>query len=475
MARAVYDTLTVPDEDANYVPYLAESVIPDATFENWRINLREGIQFHDGTALDATVVRNNLDAWRGVYPGRVALTGSFSFEPIIDVVVVDPLTVDVALNQPWPALPAHLFNSGRLGIMAQAQLDDPEACDSQLIGTGPFMLEDWRVNQSLTVVRNPNYWYTDPSTGDQLPYLDEIEFRPMPEPSSRLMSFEAEELTAMHTASPEQIERISDMAADGSAQVVEADDHTEVQYFMLNTSKPPFDDINARKAFAHAVDMEEFQQVVNLGLVETANGPFAPGEVGFLDDNGFPRHDPEAAAKFAEAYENDTGEPLSFTISGPADLEVSQMTQFVQEQLAEVGIETAVVAVDQSALIGTALGGDFDAIAWRNHPGGNSDGQYIWWKSDSPTNFGRIDDPEIDLLLEQGRLATDDASRVAAYEGVNRRFAEQAYNFWMNWPRWTVATATELEGVLGPDNPDGSAPFAGLATGHPLSALHLSD
>lgn len=120
------------------------------------------------------------------------------------------------------------------------------------------------------------------------------------------------------------------------------------------------------------------------------------------------------------------------------------------------------------------LAGNFEALAWRNHPGGNPDAEYIWWKSGSPTNFGRINDPEIDRLLDEGRLATDDATRAGTYEELSRQFAEQVYNFWVNWPQWTVATAPELDGLLGPDNPDGSSPFTGLATGHPLSGLHLS-
>ena len=170
VARTIYDTLTMPDEKAEYKPYLAQSVTPNATFNEWTITLRPNIKFHDGSALDATVVKNNLDAYRGKYPARKPLLFLFVFQNVSSVDVVDPMTVKVTTATPWPSFPAYLFGSGRIGIMAQAQLDDPATCDTNLIGTGPFKLKEWKVNDHLTAVKNPDYWQKD-SDGKQLPYL----------------------------------------------------------------------------------------------------------------------------------------------------------------------------------------------------------------------------------------------------------------------------------------------------------------
>ena len=70
VARTIYDTLTVPDGDGGFDPFLAESITPSPDYTQWMIHLREGITFHDGTALDATVVKNNIDAFWGKYPAR---------------------------------------------------------------------------------------------------------------------------------------------------------------------------------------------------------------------------------------------------------------------------------------------------------------------------------------------------------------------------------------------------------------------
>ncbi len=69
VARSIYDTLTAPNADGDYVPYLAKSVEPNDDYTSWTITLREGVKFHDGSDLTAEVVKNNLDAYRGQYHG----------------------------------------------------------------------------------------------------------------------------------------------------------------------------------------------------------------------------------------------------------------------------------------------------------------------------------------------------------------------------------------------------------------------
>src|SRR5215207_1349717 len=107
-----------------------------------------------------------------------------------------------------------------------------------------------------------------------------------------------------------------------------------------------------------------------------------------------------------------------------------------------------IVTLDQSTLIDAAISGDYQAINWRNHPGGDPDGQYVWWRSydgqpPNPINFARFNDPEIDRLLDEGRTTPDEAERQQIYEDLNRRFAEQLWNLWIYYTPWTVATAPD--------------------------------
>src|SRR6478735_4415176 len=137
VAQSVYDTLTEPNDKSEAVPYLAKSVEPNATFDQWTITLRPGITFHDGEPLNAAAVAQNLNAWKaGVLLG-------FVFQNIDTVSTPGDMTVVVKTKVPWVAFPAYLWSTGRTGIAAPAQLNNDATCDTNMIGTGPFKLKDF--------------------------------------------------------------------------------------------------------------------------------------------------------------------------------------------------------------------------------------------------------------------------------------------------------------------------------------------
>jgi peptide/nickel transport system substrate-binding protein len=471
VGRAIYDTLTAPNEDAEYVPFLAKTITSNPEFTEWTLTLREGVTFHDGTPLDATVVKNNLDAFRGKYPARSPLLFVFVFQNIADVAVVDPMTVKITTSTPWASLPAALYGSGRIGIMAQAQLDDATTCDRNLIGTGPFKLVEWNQNESFLAEKNPDYWQTD-ADGQQLPYLDEIEFRPIIEAASRVNGLLSGEVNAIQVSAGEQIDDLRTETEAGNINSVESDQFAEVTFAQFNTSKAPFDSKTARMAAIKSMDMETFNQTRNLGILQNANGPFAPGGIGYLEDSGYPTYDLEGAKELVAQYKAETGEDLAFTLLSTPDQPTQQSAQLAQQMGEKAGIKVSIQTMEQAALISTAIAGDFQAMVFRNYPGGDPDAQYNWWKSKSPVNFARFSDPEIDTLLDQGRATADKDQRQQIYGDINKRFASEGYSMWLQWVMWDIGTATDVHGVLGPDLPDDQGgPFPGLATGHPVAGM----
>jgi peptide/nickel transport system substrate-binding protein len=467
VAGAIYDTLTRPNAEGAIEPWLAESVEPNADYTQWTITLRDGVTFHDGSELTADVVKNNLDAYRGQYPTRHPDLFIFVLEPIESIEVVDPLTVQVNMKQPWVSFDAQLWSVGRLGIMAQAQLDDERTCDRNLIGTGPFRLVDWVPNQSFVAEKNPDYWATD-AEGNQLPYLDEIEFRPIVESSQRVNALESGEINAMHTSEPESVNEIRDQTEAGQLNSYETDEFGETAYIMLNVSKPPFDNVKARQALAYALPFDDFNAIIGDGILTQATGPFAPGNIGNLDKEDlpdFPEYDPDRARQLVEEYEAETGQPLSFTYTTTQAQYTIEQGEFNKQHAEEVGMSVQIVTLDQSAQINAAITGDFEAIGWRNHPGGDPDLQYNWWTTGSPVNFGRFSDPEIDRLLDEGRTTADPAAREQIFEDLNRRFSEQFWNLWVYYAPWIIGTGSDVHGVPG-EGPSGPEPFPGLASGH---------
>jgi peptide/nickel transport system substrate-binding protein len=359
--------------------------------------------------------------------------------------------------------------------MGRAQLDGSGTdCANKLDGTGPFVLDHWTVNQELVATKNPNYWMKD-KDGNALPYLDKITYKPINEDSQRVNALETGQIQAMHTSSTEQLgQRLRPDQKKGKIGLLESDKFGETNYFMLNSSKPPFDNIHARKALAYATNTELLIKTRGAGIGQPASGPFAEGVEGYLKDTGYPQFDVEKAKEEVAAYKKDTGKDLEFTYSYVTSDAGALTAQEWQTELADAGIKmTPSPAGDQATTINKALAHDFQVVGWRNHPGADPDTQLVWWQSASPVNFGSIKDPEIDRLLKEGRSETDAAKRKADYEALNKRFAEQVWNVWTSWTVWSVAYSPNVHGLLGPTLPAGSN-FPGLGAGHFVTGIWLT-
>jgi peptide/nickel transport system substrate-binding protein len=477
VVQSMYDTLTVPNDKGEYVPYLARSVEPNADFTQWTIVLRDGITFHNGSPLNADAVKLNIDRFR-----RGTLF-QFVLADLADVTVVDPMTVRVTTKRPWVAFPAVLWSTGRFGMSAPEQLNDEATCARNPIGTGPFRFQEWTPNDHLTAVKNPNYWQKD-KFGNQLPYLDSITFRPQIDVSQRVNGLKAGDLDIIHTTDGQQITRLRNDAEAGSIKMLETDRAAEVQHTMLHAGKPPFDNVNARLAVAHAADRNQLNLLTNNQVTPTWDQPYAPETLGYQKDPGFPKRDLKKAEEFVNKYKQETGQSeLRFVLRSTPDPGTQQLAAAVKDQVEKVpGISVEVAPpTEQSQYINLGISGDYEAILWRNFPGGDPDTLYVWWKSTLPNqegqetrnlvNFGRINNPEIDRALDEGRTTSDQARRKQAYETIGREFAKNAYNVWGWLTLWAFPAKSSLNGLTGPDLPGPNAAGDGGSRGVPIASV----
>lgn len=489
VVRAVYDTLTVPNSEGDYVPYLAKSVTPNDDFTEWTITLRDGVKFHDGTDLTAEVVKNNIDAYRGAYPTRKPLLFTFTLKNIDSTSVKDGAVV-VKTKVPWVAFPAFLYSSSRMGIMAQSQLDDEKTCDRKLVGTGPFTFVSWSPNDKLIAKANPDYWQMAPD-GKPYPYADSIEFRALPDITVRINSLKSSDgANIIHTSSGDKIGgELKDGRDKGTFNMFVSEDGGEVSFVQLNATKPPFDDARMRKALAMGADRADINQIQNDGLPTVADGPFAPDSIGYLKDPGFPQFNLAEAKKLVKEYVAEGGK-AEFSLTTTSDPATVQLAELVQQRAEQAGVKVNIVQRQQAALIDDAIGKKYQAMLFRNYPGGDPDINYVWWYGDgNPVNFGGYDDKVINKLLDEGRSEPDKAKRTEIYQDINRQFAKEVWSIWSWYTPWAVVEDSNVHGILGPPLPtedttkpgDASTddparkPFTGLATGHPLIGLWIDN
>jgi hypothetical protein len=166
---------------------------------------------------------------------------------------------------------------------------------------------EWKVNDHFSAEKNPDYWQ-DGEDGKPLPYLDEIEFRPQGEQTQRIEGVATGTYDAAHIENGDAISQAETIVDEGLANLITTFDFAEVAYLLLNESKAPFDNLDARLAVASALDREALNQTLNQGKTEVASGPFAPGSMGYVEDTPMPPFDLSAAKKLVAAYEQATGQ-----------------------------------------------------------------------------------------------------------------------------------------------------------------------
>lgn len=486
-ARTFYEPIAAVDEDLIVHPYLAESITPNADFTEWTIKLRSGITFSNGEVLNADAAIKNLQvnlnapliAAAVKDLARVSAT-EFKVEKVDDFTLkmFTGLNGDPTKPLPWPGFDVYLTGQG--AFMAAPSYIDAALADqtgveaTKPVGTGPFVLTSFVPGDRLVVKKNPTYWRKDAS-GVQLPYLDEIEFRVIADATTRQQALESGDVDMIATSNANSIADLRTKAE--KFPMVEQADFGETFYVLLNLTVPALQSRDLRCAMLQAIDKQALIDLTGGGILKPANGPFSPGQDGYLDDNGSLPFDPVAAKAGVDAYKAaHNGETPKIIYSSVPDADAVTAAQYLQQVWGDAGIEVEIKQVEQSTLIGNALSGapEFNAYGWRNHAGVFVDSQYFWWHSSAAgdpgsfaLNFGRLKDPVIDDLLTKQRSELDPAKRQQYAADINRQFAKECWLLPTSWAIWGVAHNGSIGGIGTLLQPDGSGKIVRDGAGFP--------
>ncbi len=470
-ARTFYDPLVVVDDELNVSGFLAESVEPNEDATEFTITLRQGITFHDGSEFNADVAMDNINrSFTSLLIGAAVKDVARTPEGGILMEKIDDYTFKMFTgfngnpDEPlsWPLFPYYLGGQG--GLMASSEwmaaVDAGTADPTDAVGTGPFLLDSYAPGDRLVVKRNPNYWQTD-ENGDTLPYLDEIEFRVIPDSQVRGQALASGDIDLMSTSDALVV---NDPQFDNDAYgIVRQDQFSETNYILFNLTKPYLADQSVRCALWQAIDRVDLINVVASGFAEPSTQMFTVGQEGFLPEgqNGGLGFDVAAATAAIEAYEAANG-PLTVNYSTTPTATSLTTAQYLADAWGTIGVDVTIDQIEQSKLINNALFGDpaFDAFGWRNHAGIFVDQQYFWWHSSAALpsateeggpglalNFGRLRDPEIDRLLEESRSEADPEVRRVNAEDINRRFAEQCFTIPTSATQWGVIHDAAVQNI----------------------------
>jgi peptide/nickel transport system substrate-binding protein len=474
---AIHDPLVVRTEDGEIEPYLAESAEPNEDYTRYSLTLRDGITFHDGTALTAEVVKANFDEYLTV-PGA---TTASTFEGVT-MEVTGPLSFDYVLSEPDAAFLDKLLTSPGMPFSIEAARAAGEDAGANPVGTGPFVFESWTRDGQLTVSRNENYWRTD-EAGNQLPYLDGVVFRPIPDEDTRLDSVASGDIDVMQTLRQSLVRRSREIV-DGGGFVSYEWIGNNAGVSIMNVLHPPLDDKRVRMALTMGVDQDQLIEVLG------GTGITPPQTQWFSEDSpwyseaaaeAWPTYDPEAAQALLDEYVNDpersdgkpVGAPISFTYDCPPDPSLVELSQAYQAFWQQLGIEVELDSKEQSAHIDQALGlesdpplsGDYDVQCFRlgteNDPFSAWESAYGPWEEEV-LNFTNFTHPKITENLEAMRTEGDFEARKKLVEEISLVLAEEVPNMWTGGTATAIVARDAVHGLMGGTTPEG-APIDGAA------------
>jgi ABC-type transport system substrate-binding protein len=438
-------------------PYLAEAFTPNADFTAWTITLRPNITFHNGEVLDGAAVKKFLDAVRAspLTGASLADIASITLDPAA------PLDVVVQMSAPWASFPATL--AGQVGfVAAPAQLDAPAPDHTRIpIGTGPFVFSEWVPDRSFVATRNPNYWRTD-ADGNRLPYLDGVEFVPLPDVVSRQAALSTGDVDMMHTSSELTIAALREEAEAGRIQLVLDTGDNDEAFVMFNTQVAPVDDVRVRRAAALCTDRAAYLAANDIPAETAAVSQYTDDSPWFNPDAGFPTYDPAAGSALIAEVEAEKG-PVEFTLGATSPAEAQQQALVLKSQWEACGMTVNTSGTEFSKFVSDGVSGNYQAKVWRQFSAADPDGDYVWWigRNAAPVgsfalNIARLQDDRIDAALNAARATPDRSVREQAYDELQVRQGELVPYVWLNHVRWAIAARDDIRAIGNQTLPDGS-------------------
>lgn len=453
--------------------------VEGALAESWEVSddgltytfkLRQGVKFHDGTDFNADAVVFNFTRWSDPASPYKFEGDSFDYydsmfgpdgsRVIKEVKAVDASTVQFTLNQTQaPFLQNLAMPSFAIGSPAAIE-SKKENFKSEPVGTGPFMFKEWKRNDSITLVKNPNYWEQG------LPKMETVIVRSIPDNSARFNALQNGEIDLMEDLSPDNLPTLESNTA--LQKIIRPS--FNVAYIGFNTEAEPFNKPEVRRALSYAVDKESIISAFYAGLAVPAVNPMPPTLWGYNDTIEDYNYDPAKAKELlAEAgYPNGIDKELVFyamPVSRPYMPDGKKVAEVIQSEFAEIGIKVTIESPEWAVYLDDLKNGGKADIFMMGWTGDNGDpDNFLYTLLDKDTigsnNYARYVNEDVHKLLVEAQQETDQTKRSDLYKQAQVLIKEDAP--WIPLVHSTplLAGKADLKGFV--PSPTGSEPYASI-------------
>jgi cationic peptide transport system substrate-binding protein len=476
-SHQIYDRLIDFDPvTGDIVPALATSWLVSNDGITYTFQLRKEVSFHQTKTFKPTRFFNaddvlfSIDRWRLVdHPyhdisgGRYPYTDSLNLGGLITQVKrLNGYRVEITLDKPESSFLANLATD--FSVMLSAEYADKlvsrnqkELIDYKPVGTGPYQLANFRQDHYIRYTKHPKHWR-------QIQLTDKLIFDITPSSSLRLAKLLTGECDAIALPAHSELEVIRQQ----EDLVLDEKPGLNIGFWAFNTSKPPFDNPQVRRALGMAIDRNVLLETIYFNSAIAAKNIIPPTSWAFQADVRSLSYNPIAAKKLLR----EQGIPEGFSMTVWAmpvqrayNPNAMKMAELIQAYLQEVGIQVNIISYEWSTFRERLTDGLHDSvlIGW-SADNGDPDNFYRPLLScaaiESGTNRAMWCSQEYDLLINQALQYTDISERTYFYGKANELLAEQLPLIPIAHASRYQAHRKDLNGLV--INPYGGVRFGGV-------------
>ncbi|PRD13532.1 ABC transporter substrate-binding protein SapA [Pantoea coffeiphila] len=476
LAAQFYDRLLDVDPYTyRLIPELAESWEVLDNGATYRFHLRQKVDFQktawftptrpmnaDDVVFSFDRVFNRQHPWHNINGGSYPYFDSLQFSDAVQSVKkLDKNTVEIRLNSPDASFLWHLATHYAPVLSAEyadklTKSDRQEQMDREPVGTGPFMLSEYRAGQYIRLQRNENYWKGTPRMSQVVIDLGAGGTGRL----SKLLTGECDVL-AYPAASQLSILR------DDPRLRLTLRPGMNTAYLAFNTRKPPLDRPEVRQALALGINNERLMESIFYGTAETAASILPRASWAYDTDARITPYNPQKAREELKALgiENlhlNLWVPSASQAWNPSPMKTAEL---LQADLAQIGVRVTIVQVDgrfQEARL-MEMNHDLTLTGWStdsNDPDSFFRPLLSCAAIASQTNYAHWCNPEFDDLVHRALLSQQLATRIDYYDRAQALLAKELPVLPLAYSLRLQAYRYDIKGLV--LSPFGNASFAGV-------------
>jgi len=427
----IFSGLVRLDHELNIVPDIAESWEKSADGKTYTFRLRQGVRFHNGREVKAADFKYSWEracdpdtgsgtaaTYLGDIVGAKDMLAGETAE-IIGVEVIGDYVFRVTIDAPK----AYFLDKLAYPTAFVVDSDNVESGEYWWLepnGTGPFRLREWTPGQRLIFERSQIYY-------GELAKLQSVVFSLLAADPMALYETGQIDVVPVYLA---YIDEASDETNPFHLELAVTPE-LSLYYIGFNTVRPPFDDVNVRRAFCLAVNKERISKVILRDMMSEADGILPPGMPGYNEALEGLDYDVEEAKQLiaASKYGDVSNLPsITLTVDGYGNSIPAYLGAIIQEWQENLGVQISVRQLETENFIYNLKQekDEMFTMGWiADYPDPHNFLDILFYTG-SEVNIGEYDNPALDALLDQAAIEQDETVRLAMYQQAEQMVVADA-------------------------------------------------